>query len=119
MHDPTTFAQPGGQSFLQFKLRREQLLAGNAGGLDAVGDDERDWDHLPSLGQGGGYGKFTPILASCSNCHNAPVVRSIFSFGRSSLVTSLADEEGRIGAWKREQNSWKLLEEIRKSAPTK
>jgi hypothetical protein len=40
LHDPTTFGQPGVQSFLQFKLRREQLLAGKAGGLDAVGDDE-------------------------------------------------------------------------------
>jgi hypothetical protein len=46
------------------------------------------------------------------------------SFARGSLrnewaVTSLGDEERRIGAWKREQSSWKLLEEIKKSAPTK
>jgi hypothetical protein len=114
--------QPAVQSFLQFKLRREQLLAGKAGGLDAVGDDEREWDHLSIHGFGSGWGKINPIMASCLNCHNAPGVVSLRSFARYSLqydkwaVTSLADEERRIGAWKREQDSWKLLEEIRKSA---
>jgi hypothetical protein len=116
VHDPTTFAQPGGQSFLQFTLRREQLLAGSAGGLEAVADNERDWDHLSIHGFGSGLGKNQPILTSCSNCHNAPVVRSILSFTRSPLVTSLADEERRIDAWKRAQNSWKLLEDIGKTA---
>jgi hypothetical protein len=122
LHDPTTFGQPDVQTFLQFKLHREQLLAGKAGGLDAVGDDERDWDHLSIHGFGIGW-RIQPILASCLSCHNASGVTSMRSFARYSLqhdgwaVTSLGDEERRIVAWKREQNSWKLLEEIRKSAP--
>ena len=126
LHDPTTAGQPGAQTFLQFRLRREQLLAGKAGGLGVVRDDEGEWDHLSFLGAGGfGFGKI-PIMASCHNCHNnASGVLSMRSFARSSLRysesewvgTSLVDEERRIGAWKREQDSWKLLEEIRKSAP--
>jgi hypothetical protein len=113
LHDSTGFGNAGVQSFLQFKLRRKQLLAGEAGGLEAVGDDERDWDHLSLGGFGSGGGKIQPIIASCLNCHNAPGVRSMRSFARHSLqydewaVTSLADEKRRIGVWKREQNSWR------------
>jgi hypothetical protein len=138
LHDPTTFdrdpqsavegasGQRGVQTFLQFRLRREQFLVGKAGGLSAVPDDERDWDHLSFVGLGGfGFGKIHPVMASCRNCHNAPGVGSMRSLARHSLqydewiVTSLGDEERRIGAWKREQDSWKLLEGIRKSAPSR
>jgi hypothetical protein len=46
------------------------------------------------------------------------------SFARGSLqtewiVTSLGDEERRISAWKHDQNSWKLLEEIRRLSPSR
>jgi hypothetical protein len=124
LHEPTTTGQPPVQNFAQFTLRREQLLAGKAGGLDAVGDDVRDWDHLSIHGFGIGW-KNQPILASCRSCHNVPGVGSMQSFARHSLqydgwaITSLGDEERRIGDWKREQDSWKMLEEIRKSAPTR
>jgi hypothetical protein len=121
LHDPTTIEPPDVQTFLQFKLHREQLLAEKAGGLVAAADDERDWDHLSIHGFGIGW-KNQPTLATCRSCHNAPGVASLRSFARHSLqydawaVTSVGDEERRIGDWKREQNSWKLLEEIRKSA---
>jgi hypothetical protein len=125
LHDPTTFGQRGVQTFLEFRLRREQLLAGKAGGLSAVPDDEGEWDHLSFLGRG--HGMIQPTMASCRHCHNAPGVLSMNSFARSSLqyrknewiATSLGDEERRIGTWKREQYSWKLLEEIRKSAASR
>jgi hypothetical protein len=124
LHDPTT--RDGVQTFLQFRQRREQLLAGKAGGLGAVPDDEGEWDYLFNLGRTViDRGFIRPIMRSCSGCHgNAPGVASMNSFARGSLrnewvVTSLGDEEHRIGAWKREQNSWKLLEEIRKSAPSR
>jgi hypothetical protein len=125
LHDPTTFGQRGVQTFLEFRLRRKQLLAGKAGGLSAVPDDEGEWDHLFTLGKG--HGLIQPIMASCRHCHDAPGILSMNSFAYSSLryrkvewiVTSAGDEERRIGAWKREQDSWKLLEGIRKSAPSR
>jgi hypothetical protein len=120
LHDPTT--KDGVQTFLQFRLRREQLLAGKAGGLGAVPDDEGEWDYLFNLGLTViDRGFIRPIMTSCGGCHgNAPGVASMNSFARGSLqnewvVTSLGDEEGRIGAWKREQESWKQLEEVRRS----
>jgi len=71
------------------------------------------------------FNMIQPIMASCRHCHNAPGVLSMNRFARSSLryrknewgVTSLGDEERRIGAWKRQQDSWKMLEGIKKSAP--
>jgi hypothetical protein len=124
LHDPTN--QHGVQTFLQFRLRREQLLAGKAGGLGAVPDDEGEWDYLFNLGRTViDRGFIRPIMTSCGGCHgNAPGVASMNSFARGSLqndwvVTSLGDEERRIGAWKRQQDSWKQLEEIRKSAASR
>ncbi|MBI3866441.1 MAG: hypothetical protein HY290_31560 [Planctomycetia bacterium] len=118
LHDPTS--KDGVQTFLQFRLRREQLLEGQAGELSAVPDDEGEWDYLFNLGRTViDRGFIRPIMASCGGCHgNAPGVRTMNSFARGSLrnewdVTSLGDEERRIGAWKREQSSWKLLKEFR------
>lgn len=125
LHDPTTFGRRGVQTFLEFRLRREQLLAGKAGGLSAVPGDEGEWDHLSFLGTG--HGIIQPIMASCRHCHDLPGVLSMNSFEKSSFrrskggwsVTSPGDEERRIAAWKREQYSWGLLEGIRGSAPGK
>src|SRR5215471_9002412 len=41
LHDPTT--KDGVQTFVQFRLRREQLLAGKVGGLGAVPNDQGEW----------------------------------------------------------------------------
>lgn len=126
VHDPSKSEQPDAQSFLQFRLRREQLLAGKAEGLSAVPDDEREWDYLFNLGRSGlARGVMLPIKSACNACHgNAPGIRTMRSFGQGSLqnewiVTSLGDEERQIGAWKRGQASWKLLEKLKQSAPTR
>jgi hypothetical protein len=141
LHDPTTApdrpnaapdrpnaasdGKPGVQTFLEFRLRREQLLAGKAGGLTAVPDDEREWQHLTFYGGGpliDGFAVVLPIMASCPSCHShGPGVLSINSFQGNNKwhVTSPGEEERRISAWKRQQDSWKLLEEIKKSAPSR
>jgi hypothetical protein len=133
LHDPTTAPdrpttapdrKPGVQTFLEFRLRREQLLAGKAGGLGAVPDDEGEWQHLTFYGGGpliDGFAVVLPIMASCRRCHShGPGVLSINSFfGSKWHVTSPGDEERRISAWKRQQDSWKLLEEIKKSVPSR
>jgi hypothetical protein len=121
LHDPTTApdGKPGVQTFLEFRLRREQLLAGKAGGLDAVPDDEREWQHLTFYGGGplpDGFAVVLPIMASCRGCHShGPGILSINSWQGGSRwhVTSPGDEERRISAWKRQQDSWKLLEGIK------
>ena len=135
LHDPTTApgnanreitdGKPGVQTFLEFRLRREQLLAGKAGGLGAVPGDEGEWQHLTFYGGGplpDGFAVVLPIMASCRGCHShGPGVLSINSSSINSYskwhVTSPGDEERRISAWKRQQDSWKLLEGIKKSAP--
>jgi hypothetical protein len=125
LHDPTAApdGKPGVKTFLEFRLRREQLLAGKAGGLGAVPDDEREWQHLTFYGGGpliDGFAVVLPIMASCQGCHShGPGILSINSFqgGHDRWhVTSPGDEERRISTWKRQQDSWKLLEGIRKSA---
>ena len=136
LHDPTTAPdgpntvlnrKPGVHTFLEFRLRREQLLAGKGGGggLGAVPDDEREWQHLTFYGGGpapDGFAVVLAIMASCRRCHShGPGVLSINSFhGHGGWhVTSPGDEERRISAWKRQQDSWKLLEEIKKSVPSR
>ena len=127
LHDPTTApdGKPGVHTFLEFRLRREQLLAGKAGGLGAVPDDEREWQHLTFYGGGplpDGFAVVLPVMASCRGCHShGPGILSINSFQNSHggwHVTSPGDQERRIGAWKREQYSWGLLEGIKGSAPS-
>lgn len=127
LHDPTTApdGKPDVHTFLEFRLHREQLLAGKAGGLGAVPDDEEEWQHLTFYGGGplpDGFAVVLPIMRSCRGCHShGPGVLSINSFqNRNSgwRVTSPGDEERRISAWKREQDSWKLLEGLRKSVPS-
>jgi hypothetical protein len=135
LHDPTKAPdrpntapdrKPGVQTFLEFRLHREQLLAGKAGGLAAVPDDEKEWQHLTFYGGGplpDGFAVVLPIMASCRKCHShGPGILSINSFqGNNNKwhVTSPGDEERRISAWKRHQDSWKLLEGIKKSAPSR
>jgi hypothetical protein len=136
LHDPTTApdrpttapdGKPGVQTFLEFRLRREQLLAGKAGGLGAVPDDEGEWQHLTFYGGGpliDGFAVVLPIMASCRGCHShGPGILSINSSSIISSsrwhVTSPGDQERRISAWKHQQDSWKLLEEIKKSVPSR
>jgi hypothetical protein len=94
------------QSFQEFRLSRSLLFAGRAGGLRAVGPDERDfstgfhshaWDEFEAFEKRPPVPErpFTeasqfPIRKDCSACHSLPGVSSFNSYFnyRSNLVNS-------------------------------
>jgi hypothetical protein len=109
------------QTFLEFRLRRQELLAGKAGGLTAVGKDERDRSDMLDLGPRHDDEKHILILASCRNCHTDQGILSMNSytggfdnvgraFGLRSLVEAPLDrQEDATIKWKQSQFSWGLL----------
>lgn len=128
LHDSTTApdGKPGVQTILEFRLRREQILTGNAGGLGAIPDDEGEWQHLTFYGGGpliDGFAVVLPIMASCRGCHShglGVLSENSWQGGiRWWHVTLPGDEERQNSAWKREQDFWKLLQGIGKSAPSR
>ena len=82
------------QSFQEFRLSRALLFAGRAGGLRAVGPDERDlstgfgshtWDELERRGyrpEGRSFAETSqePVRRDCFACHSLPGVSSFNSF---------------------------------------
>ncbi len=122
LHDPTkapdrpTTApdrKPGVQTFLEFRLRREQLLAGKAGGLGAVPDDEGEWQHLTFYGGGpliDGFAVVLPIMASCRGCHShgPGVCRSTVS----SAASGTSRPPGTRSAGFRVETRARLLEVV-------
>jgi hypothetical protein len=126
LHDPT---QKYGdvQTFLEYRLRRPDLLAGKDGGLSAVGKDEREREDLLFLQRWATHDpeKRVPILQSCGGCHREPGIHSVNSYtgfcdnvgplrGARSLVEgTLQDQEEATITWKHNQYSWGLLTGLR------
>ncbi len=109
------------QTFLEYRVRRQELAAGKGGGLSAVQQDERDRSDMLGLGPGNDEEKHEPILASCRRCHTDRGILSMNSYTgsmdnvsrlrglRSLTEGSLKDQEEATIAWKQNEYSWGLL----------
>jgi hypothetical protein len=107
------------QTFIEYRLRRRDLLAGKAGGLSPAGPRERERAELLFFGFNQASGR-EPILTSCRSCHSGPGIESVNSYtgqsffgphGKVSLSPTSADEEERmIANWKKRQATWGMLE---------
>ena len=89
------------QSFYEFRMSRQLLFAGRAGGLRAIGGDERDfktgfraydWDPFERRQADGSFpGAYQqPIRQNCFGCHSLPGIMSFNSFSddwRGGLVS--------------------------------
>jgi hypothetical protein len=124
--DPAT---PGAdaQTFLEYRLRRQNLIGGQGGGLTAVERHERDRSDMLDLGPRHDDEKHVPILGSCRNCHIDQGILSMNSYtgsmdnvsrlrGIRSLVEGpLKRQEDATFAWKQGQYSWGLLTGFKES----
>ena len=128
------------QSFHEFRLSRAKLFAGQAGGLRAVGLDERDfstgfgshtWDEFEFRGYrqpGRSFAEASqePIKRNCFGCHSLPGVSSFNSFFsyRNNLSGSrparpfslsaipVSDVAGAAVKWKEGRPSWTALRKL-------
>jgi hypothetical protein len=128
------------QSFHEFRLSRSLLFAGRAGGLRAVGPDERDfstgfgshtWDELETRGYRPPGRSFAeahqePIKRNCFACHSLPGVSSFNSFFnyRNNLSGSdrprpfslsempVSEVAGAAVKWKEGRPSWTALRKL-------
>src|SRR5262249_30344478 len=128
------------QSFQEFRLSRSLLFAGRAGGLRAVGPDERDfstgfssltWDELESrrdrrAGRFLGEASQEPIKRNCFGCHSLPGVSSFNSFFnyRNNLSDSdrprpfslsdmrVSEVAGAAVKWKEGRPNWAALRKL-------
>ena len=119
----------------EFRLSRERLFAGEAGGLRAVARDEREFPLFQSHGidlfesEGGAFGSFErhlrPVLGSCTSCHFRPGIHSVLSRMPDIVQLRVRDvrrdlapapdpaREARLTHdWKMGQPSWRLLREL-------
>jgi hypothetical protein len=127
------------QSFHEFRLSRGLLFAGKAGGLSAVGWDERDFEtgfasHPYDVFEFKGYrpanksfaeAEQEPIRGSCFSCHGLPGVSSFNSFfdfrhnlhdeahhPYTLLEMPVADVAGAAVKWKEGRPSWAALQKV-------
>ena len=119
----------------EFRLSRELLFAGEAGGLRAVARGETEFPLFQSHGldlfesEGGSPGTpgqhLRPVLGSCTQCHFRPGIHSVLS--RVPDVARLrvrdvrrdlapapdpAREAELTRVWKMTRESWRLLREL-------
>jgi hypothetical protein len=108
-------------SVSEFRLSRRLLFAGQAGGLRAVGSNERDfktgfasstWDEFeePLVGQELGVRR-VDIQAQCIGCHGRdrfPGLRA----PRPLVEASAADAMDTAVKWKRERADWQALRKL-------
>jgi hypothetical protein len=92
------------QSGYEFRLSRSLLLAGRAGGLRAVGPEERDFrtgfsahpdDEFESLGRPSPEARQEQIRQSCFACHSLPGVYSFNSFFNYRVSNLRDGDNGR------------------------
>jgi hypothetical protein len=128
------------QSFQEFRLSRSLLFAGRAGGLRAVGPEERDfstgfgshtWDEFENHGYRPGGRSFAeasqePIKRTCFGCHSLPGVSSFNSFFnyRNNLSDSdrprpfslsempVSEVVGAAVKWKEGRPNWTALRKL-------
>jgi hypothetical protein len=127
------------QAFYELRLSRSSLLAGRAGGLKAVADNERDFDTgLGSHGHDAFEGTYdhgrtfpgsgqTSVRETCFACHGLPGTYSLNSFlnfrliglrdretprGAKLMEMSVADAERIAVKWKQSRDDWTRLGEL-------
>jgi hypothetical protein len=124
-------AKPGVhvQTFMEYRLRRQNLESGKGDGLSAVGTEERDRSDMLELGPRNDEERHVPILRSCLSCHSDQGILSMNSYtgsmdnvsrlrGIRSLVESpLKRQEDETIYWKQKQYSWGLLTGFNESKP--
>jgi len=104
----------------KFDLRRQRLLAGERGGLWALGPEDREPLYVLSLGffpsrAADGVPAAGNPLERCILCHTSggrleSQARMFFEIPRPALAaTTLAEEERRAAAWKEGQPSFQRL----------
>jgi hypothetical protein len=127
------------QAFEEFRLSRALLFAGRAGGLRAVGRDERDfktgfgahgWDEFEEHFVGQTFAErrsAQPPILQCAACHGYPGVYSFNSFfdfrgsntregdsrrGSALVQVSLTEAAGAFVKWKQDRPDWKALSSL-------
>jgi len=134
--DVRAFSNPPGgtQAMYEFKLSRPKLFAHEAGGLRAVGKDERDIVFVQMQSFGVDPFEFSEeerrrwgppmfievVLNTCMSCHSRPGVHSINSysqlFERKTLrppeLADLGPEREQLitTGWKQRHYTWGLLQ---------
>jgi hypothetical protein len=128
-------------SLYEFRLSRERLFAGEAGGLRAVARDEKEFPLFQSHGVDPFEDKdarvplerdLRPVLGSCVACHFRPGIHSVLSRQPDIVQLRLRDVRRQLlpapghgheaditKAWKMRQESWKLLRELWEQAATR
>jgi hypothetical protein len=111
------------QSFAEFRLSRTLLLAGQAGGLRAVGANERDfktgfggstWDQFeePLVGQSLDVRR-VDVHAQCRGCHSRDRFPGLRARESGPLLeVPVADALGAAVKWKRERPDWAALRRL-------
>jgi hypothetical protein len=107
------------QSTFEFELSRANLFAGNAGGLRAIGKDEKGFTKFLSMGidpfENPSAGPGT--LMNCTNCHYAEGIQSVLSHNQNFAsqpmlnppkYTESTPERMRDATqnWKQDQYDW-------------
>ncbi len=126
------------QSSHEFRLSRSLLFAGRAGGLRAVGPDERDFItgfrfhsvdefEIRTSGRSFSPGSYGLVKETCFKCHSLPGVYSFNSFlefrtrslrdgddrrPAALAEVSLSDALGSAVKWKEVRPNWTALREL-------
>lgn len=118
--DPSLPGQEA-QGFFEYRLRRQDLINGKAGGLFAVQIADRDRSDMLDLGPRSDEEKHEPILASCRTCHSDQGILSMNSYTgsmdnvsrlrglRALSDSSLETQQDATIAWKQKQYTWGFL----------
>ena len=117
------------QDFFEFTLSRERLLSGQAGGLRAIGQGEKEFAFFLSHGMDPYESEEAPerfagaVLKSCSACHEAAGMHSFLSYSRERFgpfdvpppklnVSTPSLETATQIQWIERQRSFRLTEEV-------
>ena len=117
------------QDFFEFTLSRERLLSGQAGGLRAIGQGEKEFAFFLSHGMDPFESEEAPerfagaVLKSCSACHEAAGMHSFLSYSRERFgpfdvpppklnVSTPSLETATQIQWIERQRSLRLTEEV-------
>jgi hypothetical protein len=111
-----------GQSFYEYRLSRSLLLAGQAGGLQAVGSDERDfktgfagpaWDPFEDIPSGESFeANRRPIRSECIACHPFPGGLKADRPPPSLLAISPEKALETAIKWKQDNPDWTALQHL-------
>jgi hypothetical protein len=130
------FAARSGQDFYDIELSRPQLFAGKAGGLRAIGPDEKDFMKFGAFGPDEGtprqyarLDQYAPILKTCVMCHSQAGINSVNSREKLLKPHALQKERDAYGprwwqdartlTWKQGHEDWTALTSYWKASATR